>query len=305
MLSGTRVSETLWQIDLVVPVDYLSFFESALEKVCEAVLTFMMPDDNQLWHLAALSRSRESPSRMALTVLVTASAIGVVSTPNFTITQVETHDWAEQNLHTFPPLTVGRFYIYGEHIKRPLPHSKIPLLIDATIAFGSGEHQSTQGCLLALERLTRSKRRFQRCIDMGCGTGILSLAAAKLWHAPVCAVDIDATAVRVTSCNARRNGVHKLVLALQRDAGMIAATSVRRAFDLVIANLLASPLAHMARDVARILRPGGRTVLSGLLTSQENQILNIYRSQGLVLEHRIILRPWLTLTLQKKKGHDS
>ena len=302
MLSETQVSGTLWRIELVVPSETVAAFECALERISEAVLIFMIPDDKQMWHLSALLS--EPPNHTALIVLfaVTTATTGLVSIPDFIIKRVEVHDWAVQNQSTFPPLTVGRFYIYGEHIQTPPPMTAIPLQVDATIAFGSGEHESTQGCLLALESFTRSGRHFHRCMDIGCGTGILSLAVAKLWQARVYAVDIDSAAVRVTRFNARRNGVHRLVSAQHRDGYMAIAARTRLPFDLILANLLLSPLAKMARNMARLLPQGGIAVLSGLLTSQERRILNIYRTQGFSLERRIIIFPWLTLILKKKKG---
>ncbi|VBB68531.1 Ribosomal protein L11 methyltransferase [invertebrate metagenome] len=301
ILSGKQESEGCWCVELVAPAAAVPAFACALEQVGEAVLIFAVTADHSdhgLWRLSTLSR--DLPNRAVLTALlaVTAAATGMVVEPAFTITRVEACDWAAHNLATFPPLTVGRFYIYGGHVAISPPVATIPLLVEATAAFGSGEHPSTQGCLLALERLAR-KLNFQRCLDIGCGTGILSLAAAKLWHTPVCAVDIEPSAVRVTAYNARRNGVHRLLRTLKSDGLTMAAAICRRPVDLILANILARPLARMARDVARTLQPGGRVVLSGLLIRQQQMILAIYRAHGLTLEQRILLFPWLTLILRK------
>ncbi|MGH6979877.1 MAG: 50S ribosomal protein L11 methyltransferase, partial [Stellaceae bacterium] len=165
-------------------------------------------------------------------------------------------------------------------------------------AFGTGEHATTRGCLLATDHVKRPPRRI---LDMGCGTGILAIAAAKLWHRDVLATDIDPESVRVTRVNAKVNGVANAVRA-EISPGYRHREIARRApFNLVLANILARPLMDMAPDLARVLAPGGMAVLSGLLARQEAAVLAAHRAQGLYLVTRIALEGWHTLVVANRR----
>lgn len=207
---------------------------------------------------------------------------------------VAERDWLAENRRAFPPQHIGRFFIHGSHWRETPPVGFVAVEIDAASAFGTGEHPSTRGCLLAFDRLAR-RRRFRRVRDIGTGSGILAIAAAKLLRGPVAASDIDPEAVRVARHHARRNGVSNLVR-IECQAG---AASGRHANDLIFANILARPLMRMARDLSRSLAPGGRAILSGLLTRQEPSVLAAYRDQGLVLDFRLVIDGWSILVLRK------
>jgi ribosomal protein L11 methyltransferase len=207
---------------------------------------------------------------------------------------VAERDWLAENRRAFPPQRIGRFFVHGSHWREKPPAGAVTVEIDAASAFGTGEHPSTQGCLLALDRLAR-RRRFPRVRDIGAGSGILAIAAARLLHEPVAASDIDPEAVRVARHHARRNGLAKLVRT-ERKTG--AATN-GAGFDLVFANILARPLALMARDLARSVEPGGVAILSGLLRRQEASVLAAYRAHRLALEFRVPIGDWVTLVLRR------
>ena len=180
---------------------------------------------------------------------------------------------------------------------RGAPPGSIPLEIDAATAFGTGEHPSTRGVLLALDGLAR-RRRFRRPLDIGTGTGVLAIAAAKRLHRPVLASDIDCAAARVAAHHVGRNGLRGQVRVIC--APGYRARAVRRSrYDLILSNILARPLSLMARDLARALAPGGVAVLSGLLRRQERMVLAAHRMQGLVLAHRIAIEGWSTLILRR------
>jgi ribosomal protein L11 methyltransferase len=223
-----------------------------------------------------------------------ACAIGV---PDFAVEQLPLRDWVVENLKDFAPFTVGRFFIYGADYEGAVPAAKIGLRVPAGAAFGSGEHGSTKGCLLALDWLSR-RRRFRDALDMGCGSGILALAAVKLWAAPVAAFDVDPIAARQTAVNARGNGAGALIRA-GCAAGYRARALHGRRFDLICANILARPLSRMAKDLARHLAPGGVTVLSGLIESDGNRVIAAHRAHGLRLRRRITVDGWLTLVMEK------
>ena len=205
-------------------------------------------------------------------------------------------DWLLENRRAFPPLRIGRFFVHGSHWHGPLAPGAIAIEIDAATAFGTGEHPSTRGCLLALDDLAR-RRRFRRPLDIGTGSGVLAIATAKRLHRKVVAGDIDPGAVRVARHHARRNGlagtVRVMCAAGYRRRGLWCAD-----YDLVLANILARPLALLARDLKRALAPGGVAVLAGLLRRQEAQVLAAHRAQGLALSRRIVIEGWSTLILR-------
>ena len=199
-----------------------------------------------------------------------------------------------------PPLTVGRFFIRGSHFDGPTPGGQIPLYLDAGTAFGSGEHGSTAGCLTCIGDLAR-KLRPARVLDMGCGSGILGIAAAKLWNVPVVATDIDAEAARVTALNAAQNDVGHLVTAVA-GAGY-SAPIVRQAapYDLIVENILARPIRRLSCDLAQHLAPGGVCVLSGLVVRDAQLVITAHRRQGLRLVRHMTINGWRTLVMAKPR----
>jgi ribosomal protein L11 methyltransferase len=210
-------------------------------------------------------------------------------------------DWLAENRRAFPPLRIGRFLVHGSHWPGPdrrggRPAGAIAIEIDAATAFGTGEHPSTRGCLLALDSLAR-RRRFERPLDIGTGSGILAIAAAKRLRRPVLASDVDCAAARVAAHHVRRNGLAGRVRVVC--APGYRSRALRRArYDLIFANILARPLALMARDLGRAIRPGGIAVLAGLLKRQEALVLAAHRAQGLALERRLVIDGWSTLILR-------
>jgi ribosomal protein L11 methyltransferase len=205
---------------------------------------------------------------------------------------VAERDWLAENRRAFPPQRIGRFFIHGSHWRETPPAGAVAVEIDAASAFGTGEHPSTRGCLIAIDRLAR-RQRFRRVRDIGAGSGILAIAAAKLLRRPVLASDIDPEAVRVARHHARRNGIADRVR-VERKAG-----ASGRGHDLVFANILARPLMLMARDLSRGVAPGGYAILSGLLTRQEAGVLAAYRAHRLTLDFRIVIDGWSILVLRK------
>jgi ribosomal protein L11 methyltransferase len=207
-------------------------------------------------------------------------------------TPVAERDWLAENRRAFPPQRIGRFFIHGSHWRDKPPPGAVAVEIDAASAFGTGEHPSTCGCLIAFDRLDR-RHRFRRVRDIGTGSGILAIAAAKTLRRAVQASDIDPVSVRVARHHARRNGLaHRVRVECKAGAS-------GRGHDLVFANILARPLMLMARDLSRSLAPGGRAILSGLLRRQETAVLTAYRAQGLALDFRILIDGWSILVLRK------
>jgi ribosomal protein L11 methyltransferase len=292
----------VWRIECVVPAAAVAAFEAGLDPLCDALLCFEIEEAGPLkgrWRLEGLSETPPDAERLGLAVALAARAAGV-DEPALTVDRMGPRDWVAENLSTFPPLNVGRFHVRGSHVTDPPPAGKHSLVVDAATAFGSGEHPTTHGCLMALDDLARDRRRRPaRVLDMGCGTAVLALAAAAHWRCPVLAADLDAEAVRVAADNARRNGLARWVRCLRSDGFRDARVRAGGPYDLILANILARPLARMAPDAAAALAPGGRIVLSGLLATQEARVAGAYRRQGLALERRYPLEEWMTLVMRR------
>jgi ribosomal protein L11 methyltransferase len=214
------------------------------------------------------------------------------------IAEVPDIDWVRRSLEGLQPVKAGRFYLYGSHDRAKRCPGGISLEIDAGTAFGSGHHPTTQGCLLALDAVLK-RRKPRRILDIGCGTGILALAAAKALRVSVTASDIDPEAIRVTRANALRNGVASLVNAVEASALTHPAVRAGAPYDLILANILARPLIALAQPISRILTPGGILILSGLIHEQSQTVHSAYRSRGLAAVQSHRLGNWSTLVLAK------
>jgi ribosomal protein L11 methyltransferase len=254
----------------------------------------------QAWHIEAYPpMPRLTPELTARLSLAAAAAGGALV--DIAETALSERDWLAENRLAFPPLRIARFFVYGSHYRGGAPPGTIGILVDAAAAFGTGEHPSTRTCLMALDGLAR-RRRFRRPLDIGTGTGILAIAAAKTLRRRVVARDIDPGAVRVAGRNIARNGVAPLVR-IGQAPGYRGRDLRGKRYDLVFANILAAPLAAMAADLARRLAPGGRAVLSGLLRRQEPIVLAPHRGLGIVLDRRLVVDGWSTLVLRARRRH--
>jgi ribosomal protein L11 methyltransferase len=209
---------------------------------------------------------------------------------------VEARDWVAASLADLKPVTAGRFTVHGAHDRARIGPNRIGVEIEAALAFGTGHHGTTRGCLLALDAIVKQAPP-RRILDVGTGTGVLAIAAAKVLRRPALASDIDAEAVRIARENARLNGVAPLVTCI-RAAGLTdRAFRAHAPFGLIFANILLAPLRRLANPLRRLLAPGGHVVLSGLLATQENAALAAYRPHALRLVRRIPLGEWVTLVL--------
>jgi len=213
------------------------------------------------------------------------------------------HDWLSENRNSFPPLPIGRFWVYGSHIEQTPPKTLIPLLIDAAQAFGSGTHPTTEGCLRALSEMAGKNRPIKRVLDMGCGSAILAIAASHLFPAAkVMAADNDPVSVRTAAQNRALNHIAPQQMKTVLSAGFSNRAIARSGpYDIILANILARPLRQMAGDLAAQLAPNGKLVLSGLLNAQVNWVMQAYQVRGLYLEHHIIIEDWSCLILASRR----
>jgi len=204
--------------------------------------------------------------------------------------------WVEKTLGELAPVRAGRFVVHGSHDKNCARSNEISVLIDAGMAFGTGHHGTTAGCLAMIDRHLKM-HQVRRPLDLGSGSGVLAIALAKAIRQPVLASDIDPVADGIASANARINGVHQWVSSITATGFNHRRFGETGPFDLIIANILAGPLQALAPDMARHLAPGATLILSGLLPHQKARILASYRIQGLVLEHAHYQDGWMTLVL--------
>jgi ribosomal protein L11 methyltransferase len=238
----------------------------------------------------------EEPPNEAAVRLTVSQVAGADCAGRVNFETIAPQDWVTASLAGLKPVTAGRFTVHGAHDRAHIAPNRIGIEIEAALAFGTGHHGTTRGCLLALDELLK-QRRPPRVLDIGTGTGVLAIAAAKALRAHVLASDIDPEAVRIARENARLNGVAPQVQCLCA-AGLAAQRITTRAlFDLVFANILLAPLARLAKPMRPLLAPGATVILSGLLATQENAALAAYRPHGLTLVRRIPLAEWVTLVL--------
>jgi ribosomal protein L11 methyltransferase len=209
---------------------------------------------------------------------------------------VAKRDWVAASLAGLPPVEAGRFFVHGSHDRQRIPPNRIAIEIEAALAFGTGHHATTRGCLLALDRLLKQYRP-RAILDVGTGTGVLAIAAARASHRRVTAGDIDRTSVRVARDNARLNRTAGAIETIVANGVADRRVGGRAPFDLVFGNILLIPLKRLARPLGALVTPGGRIVLSGLLAGEANAAITAYRAVGLVLERRITLDGWTTLVV--------
>jgi len=241
-------------------------------------LLFQTPPDLTLIHLAL-------------------TAAGVSPLPDLREEILAHRNWIEASLRELTEVKAGRVHIYGSHHPKPVGDGRIALKIEAGLAFGTGHHETTTACLKAMARLER-KSSPRHILDVGCGTGVLAMAAARLWPAEVIASDIDPVAVLVARENAQANALLPRIH-FQTAPGLKHPAIMRRGpYDLILANILARPLIRMSDSITAALMPGGRVVLSGLLLWQERWVAHAYKSHGLVFEHRQRQGNWLALTFR-------
>jgi ribosomal protein L11 methyltransferase len=238
----------------------------------------------------------EAPDQAQVRELVGIAAGDEVE-KDITFDTVEAKDWVKATLEELVPVRAGRFIVHGHHDRSRVPPNKLGIEIEAALAFGTGHHGTTRGCLLLLDSVLKA-RRPKRVLDLGTGTGVLAIAAAKALQISVLASDIDPLSVKVAHDNARLNGTGDLVETIRATGFSAPQFAHRGPFDLVLANILANPLRQMATPMARHLAPSASIILSGLLPHQAQSVIAAYRARGLVLERHIRIEGWSSLLMR-------
>ena len=261
-----------------------------LEPSPTGVGVFEVEDGKGLWEVGGYFL--EVPNDINLALL----AVAYGAKP-FIISEVPDQDWVAKVRRELPPVEAGRFFVYSSHDATHLPSDRIGLLIEAAMAFGTGHHGTTLGCLRAFDRLLDQNYIFNNVLDLGCGTAVLAMAAARTTSINVIASDIDSIAVEVANANIVANDLINRVTCIE-SIGFNALDFLNAApFDLIFANILKGPLIDLAPEIARNLKTGGIVVLSGILIEQSAEILGIYEAQGITLLEREDIGEWVALTL--------
>jgi ribosomal protein L11 methyltransferase len=282
-------------VSVDVPEDALEAFESAFLTACPTV-GFFLDEDAGIWRVEGVKPVGVHEAELAAGLALASAVTGV--TPVLNRVATEAGGWLARTHEAFPETLIGhRFAVRGTHVDGSAAPNRITLTLDAGLAFGSGEHESTRGCLVALEAVAR--RRPRRILDLGTGSGILAMAAARLLNRTVLASDIDPWSVRVARDNAALNRVGHLVRPVLADGWRDAAVRRGGPYDLVFANILARPLCLMAKDLAAHLAPGGTAILAGLLATQARWVLSAHRRQGLRLVRMLPQGGWRTIVVRK------
>jgi len=251
--------------------------------------------DDGRWQLAVYFRV--APDEAAVRALVRMAA-GDGAAASLTFEPLAEKDWVAESLAGLTPVRAGRFLVHGAHDRGRVPVNALGIEIEAALAFGTGHHGTTRGCLLALDDLAK-RHRFRNVLDIGTGSGVLAIAAAKRLRCPVIGSDIDVRAVAAARNNARLNGVAPYLTTVYAAGASARSVTHRAPYDLIFANILLGPLVRLATPIRRLAAPGARVVLSGLLPAHANAALAVYRAQGLTLRRRIRLEGWVTLVLAR------
>jgi len=253
---------------------------------------FEMEDGSGLWEVGGYFE--EEPDAMALAVL--AAAMGAKA---FVVSELPETDWVAHVRRELAPVEAGRFFVYGSHDADKVPSDCEPLLIEAAMAFGTGHHGTTLGCLRALDRLANDGFVGKRVVDIGCGTAVLAMAAARIWEDQVLASDIDEVAVDVAQVNVVANDLEGRVTCVEAAGFDHPALAQAAPFDLVFANILKGPLVALAPDMAGAMAPEGYAILSGILNEQADEVIEVYAQSGINLHHRESIGDWTTIVLRK------
>lgn len=287
----------LWQIACRVPEDAVEPFEDYLRRYCGAVSAVAGVNDSS-WKIEGLTDVEPDRAAVERGAEALARDIGL-DTPKFIYDLRPPINWLAENLASFPPVRHGRYFIHGTHYDSPLPDGVIALKLDAGTAFGSGEHPTTGGCLMALDRLAR-QFKFARALDVGCGSGVLALAMAKTWGKSVLASDIDPESVFVTRQNAKQNQVGHLLSVVESNGYKHRKIKNHAPYDLITANILARPLTKLARDLGRLMMPGGVAIVSGIVERDAAWMIRVHRMVGFHLLFHTTTKGWSTLVLERR-----
>jgi len=263
----------------------------ALDPAPYGIGVFEVEDGSGLWEVGAYFTDR--PDDVALSLLAAAN-----NAKDFVISEIPPTDWVAEVRRELAPVYAGRFMVYGAHDADKVTADVVPLLIEAAMAFGTGHHGTTQGCLTALDKLAVGGFEAKNTIDVGCGTAVLAMAAAHLYNTPIIASDIDSVATDTTRANIDANGLGGRIDVITCPGFDDDKVRESAPYDLIFANILKGPLVALAPDMAQMAARAGYVILSGILNDQADEVIATYADHGFDLVDHIRISEWSTLTLR-------
>lgn len=295
-------SPIAYYVELETKHAFLGSFVEACEKFSTNIVYFekegsrtveSMPED--LWQIQIYLTKKPNLGEIQKEV-AKVSAILNIDCPALLVSTVDDRDWVSEVQKTFVPINAGRFFIHTSTYEDEIPAKQISIEMNAGRAFGTGEHETTGNCLKALSELNQVE--FNNCLDMGCGSGILAIAMAKLWTAKIIAVDLDEQAVLVTKENLKLNRVESII-AGQSNGYNSSLVNEHSPYQIITANILSAPLIMMANDAANHLDKGGLLILAGFINDQRQEVLEAHLKHGLILQKEIRAENWPVLVIKK------
>jgi ribosomal protein L11 methyltransferase len=269
----------------------------ALEKLDPApsgVGVFELEDGSGEWEVGAYFI--EQPDEISLLLLENA-----FDAAGFVISEIPETDWVAKVKRELNPVEAGRFFVCGKHDLKKMPTGRVGLLIEASMAFGTGHHGTTKGCLLAFDKFFVQSRNLKNVIDIGCGTAVLAMAVGKVSSAKIIASDVDPIAVEVALENLKANNLENRIDCIEAMGFEDFRIKSRAPYDLIFANILKRPLIDLAPDISGHMSSGGQAIISGILDEQADEIIDFYQQNGLVVFDRIDIGEWVTLTVASGK----
>ena len=279
----------MWRLSFLCSVAEAEYLASQLEDFCLAVSWFEKDAQAQGWQVEATFEEQPDEKNIK-------SLLGALS---YELAPLPSKDWLSENRKSFPAIDIGPFYIYGSHHQEKLPEGKIAFRIDAATAFGTGQHATTQGCLLALHDLKQAGIKVQNYLDLGCGTAVLAMAMARLFQVRGIASDNDPEAVDRANLNVAENHLERFVEVILSEGFSHERLEAQAPYSLIAANILADPLIALSPEMARFMAEEGKVILSGLLQTQQQGTLKAYEKVGFSLQKTYPMAEWVTLVLKK------
>lgn len=284
----------MWQLEFELPKSSPTSCQDMLGELFETLLIFES-EDKSAWAIKLILTEEPSMATKEQIFLVTDN-FGL-ERPEITEVKLPEKDWLAENRKAFPAMEIAGFYIHGSHLPGPTDDVLIPIQVDASLAFGTGEHATTRGCLEMIAGL-KQPAPGASILDLGCGTAILAIAMAKLWDREILASDIDEDSVLMARQNCLDNGVSDLVHTFHSDGFKNPIFAEKAPFALIVANILAQPLCDLAPEMKRHIASDGQLILSGLLVEQKNLVQSTYEANGFKLSAEKIIGEWATLLLE-------
>lgn len=290
------MTDNVWTLEIEISGEHTDIFIENLEEIADSISCFELDDEGVRWKLIAYCEFEEDIKNVEQDVKNTCKRLNIEE--NYEVIAVENIDWVSESQKDFDPVDAGRFFVHASWRKDELPHDKITIEIDPQQSFGTGQHETTKGCLIKIDELGNKKSEINNVLDMGCGSGILAIAAAKIWvNSAITAVDNDPICIETTLENTKINATKYIKNIAVSDGYVSDIVRNNGPYDLIISNILAAPLIDFAPDLGKVIAKGGSVILAGLLCEQADAVIAVHEKEGLRLVDQLNIGKWSILQL--------